>query len=283
MKKLFSVILCLLCAFSLAAFAQEAGVEGFRVASFNLRMDTPKDSLNAWPYRKEMVKSLLVFHDIDIVGTQEGFLHQLQDIGEIKNLRYVGVGRDDGKQEGEHSAIFFNTDKFELLDKGDFWYSETPHIPGLGWDATCCNRICSWVKLRIKQSGKQFFVFNSHFDHQGKIAREESARLLVRKIKEIAGQLPVIATGDFNATPEAAPIVTIKNHLLDAYEATEQPPYGPVGTTNAFNWHAPLKKRIDYIFVTQGIGVEKYGVLVDALNMRFPSDHMPVMAKVRIP
>ncbi|PRD57382.1 endonuclease/exonuclease/phosphatase family protein [Sphingobacterium gobiense] len=270
---------CLLLLYT--ACKQEQPAAEFTVASFNLRMDTPRDSLNAWEYRKEMVKSLLIFHEIDIVGTQEGFIHQLRDINEIRDFEYVGVGRDDGKMEGEHSAIFYNKNKFEMMDKGDFWFSETPDVPGLGWDAVCCNRICSWVKLQDKRNGKVFFVFNSHFDHQGVKAREESAKLLVNKVREIAADLPVIATGDFNSTPETQQIQTIKEQLSDAYEVSETQPYGPVGTTNSFDWHAPAKHRIDYVFLTDDVAVEKYGVLVDALDMRYPSDHMPVVTKLR--
>jgi len=282
MKSLRNIIYGGICLLLVSACTQEHPVSEFKVASFNLRMDTSKDSLNAWEYRKEMVKDLLVFHEIDIVGTQEGFIHQLRAIDEIHNFAFVGVGRDNGGTEGEHSAIFYNTDKFDVVDKGDFWFSETPDKPGLGWDAICCNRICSWVKLKDKRNGKEFFVFNAHFDHQGQKAREESAKLLVKKVEEISGGLPVVATGDFNSTPETVQIQTIKEQLKDAYEVTKIPPYGPLGTFNSFDWHAPAKHRIDYVFVTDDIVVEKYGVLVDALNMRFPSDHMPVVAKLRL-
>lgn len=282
MKRFKSSIYGICCLLWLCtACKQEQPEVEFTVASYNLRMDTPRDSLNAWEHRKEMLKSLLVYHDIDIVGTQEGFIHQLRDINEIRDFEFVGVGRDDGKMEGEHSAIFYNKNKFEVLDKGDFWFSEKPDVPGLGWDAVCCNRICSWVKLKDKRNGKQFFVFNSHFDHEGVKAREESGKLLLEKIREIAADSPVIATGDFNSTPETVQIQTIKKELKDAYEVSEMPPYGPVGTFNSFDWHAPAKKRIDYVFLTDDIAVEKYGVLVDALDMRYPSDHMPVVTKLR--
>lgn len=254
----------------------------YKVASFNLRMDTPRDSLNAWTHRKEMVKDLLVYHDLDIIGTQEGFIHQLRDIDEIDYLAFVGVGRDDGEYEGEHSAIFYNTEKFEAVESGDFWYSENPDEPGLGWDAVCCNRICSWVKLKDRVSADEFFVFNSHFDHEGVQAREESAKLLVSKIEEIANGVPVIAMGDFNSSPETVQIQTISNQLNDAFKVSKEKPYGPVGTFNSFDWHAPLKNRIDYIFVSDAIEVLKYAVLVDALDMRYPSDHMPVVAHVRL-
>jgi len=119
------------------------------IATFNIRMDTPKDSLDAWSHRKEMVNGLIRFHDFDIFGIQEGFHHQIMDILEPGDYDYVGVGRDDGKEAGEHSAILYKRERFLVLDKGDFWFSETPDIPSKGWDATCCNRICSWVKFKV--------------------------------------------------------------------------------------------------------------------------------------
>ena len=255
-----------------------------KVASYNLRMDTPNDGVNAWPNRKELVKNLIRFHELDIIGTQEGFKHQLDDILELDSYAYVGVGRDDGKDEGEHSAIIYRKERFELLANGDFWYSETPEVPGKGWDATCCNRICSWAKFKDLKSGKEFFVFNSHYDHQGKEARKNSSLLLVKKIEEIAGDSPVFATGDFNATPDDEPIQTIYNtgKLNDSYLVSQEPPYGTEGTFNAYKINAPMKDRIDYIWVSHGITVKKYGVLNDLPYGRFASDHFPVMIQAKM-
>lgn len=250
------------------------------VATFNLRMDTPNDGADAWPNRKEMVKSLVRFHDFDIFGTQEGFKHQLEGILELGNYAYIGAGRDDGKDAGEHSAIIYKKDRFEVLDQGNFWFSETPDVPGKGWDATCCNRICSWGKFKDLESGKTFYFFNSHYDHQGKIARRESSKLLLKKIKEIAGTGEVVfATGDFNAVPTDEPITTLAGDglLKDSYSITEEPPYGTVGTTNSFQIDAPMKHRIDYVWVTDGVAVKKYGVLNEQQYSHFPSDHFPVM------
>ncbi len=265
---------------------QQLGVH-LRVASYNLRMDTPRDSINAWPNRKEEVRALLRYHDLDIVGTQEGFIHQLLDLcgdpaatedNTYTPYTYYGVGRDDGQQAGEHSAILYKKERFHLLDAGDFWLSEAPDLPGKGWDATCCNRICSWVRLEDQRSGEEFFVFNVHFDHQGKIAREQSAILMLSKISEIAGDMPMICTGDFNSTPETIQIRQMSGILADSYEVTEQPPYGPVGTFNGFKWDAGLQDRIDYVFVSGQFRVQKYAALTDSKNQRFPSDHLPVVA-----
>ncbi|MEN2283114.1 endonuclease/exonuclease/phosphatase family protein [Algoriphagus sp. SE2] len=263
---------------SLVAFGQEP--QDINVSSFNLRMDTPRDSMNAWPNRKEMVKSLIQYHDFDIIGTQEGFIHQLNDLLEMPGFAFIGGGRDDGKQAGEHSAILYKTDRFKVLESGDFWLRENPDEPGLGWDATCCNRIASWGLFKDRASGHEFYVFNAHFDHQGVIARKESGKLMVKKIQEIAQDKPVICTGDFNSTPDTEQMISLATLLQDSYKVSKMPPYGPVGTTNAFVFTAPMKNRIDYVFVSDDFVVSKYAVLTDALNQRYPSDHLPVVATV---
>lgn len=253
------------------------------IATYNLRFNNPNDGINAWPNRKEDVKALIRFHEFDIFGTEEGLIDQLKNIAELDEFAYIGKGRDDGKEAGEHSAIFYKKDRFKLLASGDFWLSETPDQPGKGWDATCCNRICSWGKFKDKLTKKTFFFFCVHFDHQGVIARKESGKLMVKKIKEIAGSNPVVCVGDFNSYPDSEQIQEMQTLLRDAYKVTETPPYGPVGTFNAFKFDAPLKHRIDYIFVSSGIRILKYGVLTDSKDQRYPSDHQPVMVKAVLP
>lgn len=250
------------------------------VATYNLRYDTKNDGINAWPNRKENVKDLIRFHEFDLFGTQEALRHQLTDIAELKDYAFFGAGRDDGKEAGEHSAIFYRKDRFKILQSGNFWLSETPDKPGKGWDATCCNRICSWAKFSDLKTKKEFFFFSVHFDHQGVEARRESGKLMVAKIKEIAKNSPVIMVGDLNSTPETEQVKTIQTLLNDAHNVTATPPYGPEGTFNAFKFDAPMDKRIDYIFVSKQFNVLKYGVLTDAKEQRYPSDHQPVVAKV---
>lgn len=264
---------------SASAFGQQK--PEIKVASYNLRLDTPTDSMNAWPHRKEKVKALIQYHDFDIIGTQEGFIHQIKDLLEMPGFAYVGAGRDDGKSAGEHSAILYKTDLFKLLDSGNFWLRENPDEPGLGWDAKCCNRIASWALFQDQKTKKEFYVFNAHFDHQGVVARKESGKLMVKKIQEIAKDKPVICTGDFNSTPETEQIVSMSALLGDAYKVTKTPPYGPVGTSNGFKFTAPMKNRIDYVFVSKDFEVLKYAVLTDALDQRYPSDHLPVVATLR--
>jgi endonuclease/exonuclease/phosphatase family metal-dependent hydrolase len=271
MKNLCLLICCLFC---LSAASQNKEI---RVASYNLRLGIAKDGENIWSNRKEMVKSLIVYHNFDIFGTQEGYDFQLKDICELGNYTYTGHGREDGVSAGEHSAIFYKKDRFKLLNSGDFWLSETPDVPGKGWDANCCNRICSWGKFKDTKSKKEFFFFNVHFDHEGVIARKESGKLMVQKIKEIAGKYPVICTGDFNSTPETEQIKTMQLILHDSYLISSQKPYGPVGTFNGFKFTTKPDHRIDYIFTDNRMKVLKYAVLTDSQDDRFPSDHFPVV------
>ncbi|HRP58268.1 endonuclease/exonuclease/phosphatase family protein [Agriterribacter sp.] len=275
------IVLTLLVCFCIQlAFAQKN--TPVVIATYNIRYNNAHDSLNAWPNRKENVKALIRFHEFDIFGTQEGLIEQINGISELEAYARTGHGRDDGKEAGEHSAIFYKKDRFKLLESGDFWLSEIPEKPGKGWDAKCCNRICSWGKFQDQQTRKTFYFFSVHFDHQGVIARRESGKLMVKKIQEIAKNAPVICVGDFNSTPETEQIKTMQTILNDSYKVTQDPPYGPVGTFNSFRFTAPMKNRIDYIFVSKGIKVLKYGVLTDAKDQRYPSDHQPVMIKAVI-
>ncbi len=276
MRKLLFLILILA---PVSMFAQQ-----MNIITFNIRYNTPNDGVNAWPNRIEMVSGLLKFYEPDIFGFQEALVGQIEDIqNNLPEYEWFGAGRDDGKKAGEFSPIFFNKIKFILIENGTFWLSETPEKPSKGWDAAL-NRIVTWGKFKSKVTGKQFLVFNTHFDHIGIEARKNSAELIRKKIEEMTENknLPVILTGDFNLTPEQEPIILIKKFLSDSRDVTEQPPYGPVGTFTSFDWNAPMDKRIDYIFVHGGISVLKYAVLTDSKEQRFPSDHLPVFAKVQL-
>ncbi|MGQ8336116.1 endonuclease/exonuclease/phosphatase family protein [Sunxiuqinia sp. A32] len=247
-------------------------------ATYNLRQNTPADGNNAWPNRKEEVKSLIRYHEFDILGTQEGFIGQLKDLLEMEEYAYTGHGRDDGEEAGEHSAIFYKMDRFRLLDSGDFWLSETPEVPSSGWDAKI-KRICSWAKFSDLITSKEFFFFCVHFDHRGVKARIESGKLMVKKIQDIAGDFPVFCVGDYNSTPETEQIQTMQTLLKDSRKVSKTPPYGPKGTFNGFKFDAPLDETIDYIFVSDQISILKYAVLTDNQNQRFPTDHQPIVVK----
>ena len=274
----------LLCAalLSTAALAQAQQAATLNLATYNVRLDTPKDGADAWPLRKEQVRDLVRYHEFDVFSTQEALPGQVEYLAGMREYAHVGAGRDDGKHAGEHAAIFFRRDRFELLGSGDFWLSQTPHRPSRGWDATCCNRIVSWAELRDRSSGLRFFFFSAHFDHEGEVARRESAKLLLARIRQIAGDAPVVCAGDFNSTPETVQMATMRSMLRDAYTASETAPYGPAGTFNGFRIDDPLENRIDYLFVSPHVRVHKYATLTDSRFGRYPSDHLPVVIRATI-
>src|SRR5690606_20749472 len=165
MKKSFVLLWFIIATLSVSA-------QHIKVGTYNIRYANPNDIGNLWKDRAPYVGDLINYHSFDVLGTQEALIEQLKDLDTMLTsyVRY-GIGRDDGKTAGEHSAIYYKKDKYTLLDKGDFWLAENPDVPAKGWDATCCNRIATWVKLQDKGSGKSFYVFNVHYDHQGKVAR----------------------------------------------------------------------------------------------------------------
>ncbi len=267
-------LLC--CCFVKAGFSQT-----IITGTFNLRYDNPKDSGNLWKDRAPVAASLIRFHQFDIVGTQEGLKNQLEDLQKsLPDYAYYGVGRDDGKSKGEHSAIFYKKQKFVLVDSGDFWLSETPDKPGFGWDAKL-NRICSWIKLKEKDSKKTFYVFNVHYDHQGVQARKESSKLILQKIKEIAGDQPTVLTGDFNGNHQSEWYLSLKESGLvkDVLWQVDKP-YINNGSFNSFKTNNPSKDIIDHIFVTKHFSVKRYGILTDTYHGKFPSDHYPVLTEL---
>lgn len=306
-KILLLSLFTLLSLASVAATKAEPAV--FTAASYNLRQANRSDSLqgDGWGRRLPVLAELIRFHGFDIFGTQEGFRHQLDSlVSRLPGYAYTGVGRDDGKAEGEHSAIFYRTDLFELLDHGDFWLSETPDRPGLGWDAACV-RICSWGKFRHRPTGREFLFFNLHLDHVGKKARTESALLVRRKFDEIAPGIPAIVTGDFNVdqTSPAYRTMVSGGQLRDSHDVAEIR-YVPNGTFNNYRTDEYTPSRIDHVFVTPDVKVLKYGVLTDTyrtddrgavkaelqnapdeisavkVTPRTPSDHFPVMTVVSL-
>jgi endonuclease/exonuclease/phosphatase family metal-dependent hydrolase len=270
-------LIFLLFAFNLA-FCQNV-----QVITYNIRFNNPDDGVNAWPKRSNEVAALLEFHQPDIFGLQEALISQIEDLqAKLPKMKWVGVGRDDGKKAGEFSPIFYNAEKYKAIKQGSFWLSQTPEKPGLGWDAAF-NRVCTWILLETDKKDRQFMVFNTHFDHKGNQARIESAKLILRKIKELnKDNLPVILTGDFNLTPEQAPIAVITKELKDSRSISKKAPYGPSGTFNNFEFNSLLKDRIDYVFVNDLIEVKQYAVLSDSRDLRYPSDHLPVFVNLEM-
>ncbi|HET6768901.1 MAG TPA: endonuclease/exonuclease/phosphatase family protein [Chitinophagaceae bacterium] len=256
------------------------------VMTFNIRYNTKNDSLNAWPYRKDNAASQIQFHHAHILGVQEALNEQMMDLSKsLSRYKYVGVGRDDGKTKGEYSAIFYDTVRMKIIESSTFWLSLTPEVAGSkSWDAAI-TRIVTWAKFQDAASKKTFFVFNTHFDHIGKEARRESARLLKQKVKDIAGKHPVIITGDFNSMPSDDPIRILvdendADRFTDSKAISETPHYGPQGTFNAFGPKERDNEPIDFIFLKGKWKVKQHATLSQTWEGRFSSDHFPVFAKL---
>ena len=266
---------------SMVSNAQE-----LNVMTFNIRLHVKSDSLNAWPYRKDKVASQVNFHNVHLLGVQEALHDQMMDLRQsLTQYRFTGVGRDDGQTKGEYSAIFYDTTRLKLLGSSTFWLSQTPEIPGSkSWDAAI-TRIVTWAKFRDMKSKRIFFAFNTHFDHMGKEARKESAKLLKQKVKEIDGSGPVIIMGDFNSKPTDDPIKILveqndKDRFTDTKQVSATAHYGPEGTFNGFTSKETDNEPIDFIFFKGKVKVLQHATLSQTWGGRFSSDHFPVFAKL---
>ncbi len=272
--------------FVLLCLSIQMQAQDLPVMTFNLRFNNPGDGINAWPNRKQWAASQVSFHQADIVGVQEALYGQITDLlGMLPGFSFTGVGRDDGKEKGEFSAILYNNRRVKLLKSATFWLSETPDIPGSkSWDAAI-TRVVTWALFRDLKTKKEFYFFNTHFDHIGKIARRTSAEILLKKVKDIAGAQPAIITGDFNAHPDDEPIQVIMDpsnplHLTDSKAISAQPHYGPTGTFNAFQSKEQSDQPIDYIFLRGKFKVLQHATLSETWEGRFSSDHFPVLARI---
>jgi endonuclease/exonuclease/phosphatase family metal-dependent hydrolase len=260
-----------------------------RVISYNIRVDSPPTGPHAWSRRKAGVAALLRRYEPALTGVQEALPHQLDDlVAALPGTGAFGVGRDDGAGGGELNPILFQTARLRLRQQGTFWLSRTPDVPGSSSWGAGCRRIVTWGEFVEVATGTHFFLFNTHLDHQSALAREEGARLLKARMAAIAGQQPVVVTGDFNdvagspmfrllTEPDGGDIV-----LQDAQQVAEVGHEGPAGTFN-LDFAAPVGEKIDYIFVSPDVAVRRHAILDDAGGGRYPSDHLPVLADVRLP
>lgn len=278
MKLLLRLCLTLLI---ITVLIPSAMAQTIRVATYNIKYDDTRDTVNNWSRRKSEVTGLIKYHQFQLFGTQEGLHHQLEQMKEgLQNFEYVGVARDDGKQKGEYSAFFYDTNIFTLIESGTFWLSKTPDKPSKDWDAAL-PRICTWGEMQHKASGKKFFVFNAHFDHRGVKAREESAKVIMKKAREIAPDNPVIVMGDFNFQSTAKPYAVITKSMSDSFLNSKTAPYGPEATFNAFRFNQLPARRIDYIFTKGGLETLAYATISDSKKMLYPSDHFPVVVDLK--
>ncbi len=255
--------------------------QSIKVITYNIRYDNPKDGENRWDNRKDFLTDQVKFNEPDFLGVQEGLLHQVEFIDSVlPEFSYIGVGRNEGKLEGEFCALFYNSTKFNLLKGSTFWLSETPDVPSKGWDAAL-NRICTYGLFESKSSNEKLWIFNTHFDHRGVEARRESTKLIVEKINELNSEkYPFVLMGDLNLEVNTEAIKYLSEKMVDSRYSSKII-FGPNGTFNGFDFSKPVTKRIDYIFVSKGnIDVLKYAVLSDSKDCRYPSDHLPVFAEI---
>lgn len=250
------------------------------MASFNIRFDNPADKENGWEYRQEHVLAMMVYYSWDIVGLQEVCGNQLDDISKLPGYSYEGIGREKDNVS-EHSPVFYKKDLFEKEDGGTFWLSLTPDYPSKSWESDC-KRICTWVRLIDKRTGKVFVFLNTHLDHISEEARFQGAQLIIGWINNHASDVPVVITGDFNAFPEERCYQEITKNLQDTRQAANAAHYGPAGTFTGFDYSLPWEdlKEIDYIFANQHVNVLKTRTVVDSFDRKYPSDHFPVTATV---
>ena len=248
------------------------------ILSYNIKYDNKWDKENNWSLRKKRLFHLLRDYNPSIIGIQEGLIHQVKYIdSSLEKYKYIGVGRDDGKTKGEFCAIYFDTTFYEILEHSTFWLSETPDLVSVGWDAAL-ERVCTYGLFVSIYSGEKFWVFNTHFDHIGTVARKKSSELILNKIKEInENSLPVVLMGDFNSIPNSEPIKIIEQYMMNGLRISSKHLQGPQGTFNGFDLSNPISKRIDYIF-TKNFQVFYYQHIDDRLeNNNHISDHLPVM------
>ena len=249
------------------------------VVSYNIRYDNSQDGKNQWDIRKETLASYLLKSSPDIIGMQEVLNNQLADLSNfLKEYKYVGVGREDGKTKGEYSPIFYRKSKLKVLISSTFWLSETPQKISVGWDAAL-ERICTYALFIDRKSKKQFWVFNTHFDHLGEIARSESVNLILERISILnVNDYPILVTGDLNLTPETLPIKKFQSNLNDVLSDLNlnDPKYG---TFNGFDITKNANRRIDYIFQKGFRVLSAEHMWIKTPKDLWASDHHPVYLK----
>ncbi len=249
--------------------------EKINIMTYNIRLDTETDGINMWDNRKEGIVSLIKEEDVDILGIQEALPDQIDYLSnQLKDYNYIGEGRNGGNS-GEYSAIYFKSEKISLKEEETFWLSETPRVPSIGWDAAI-NRIVTLGVFYIKNSKKELIVYNTHFDHIGKVAREKSAIMILNHItKNNYLDKSLVVMGDLNANTDEPPIKVLSEKLEDSFKM--MPLKDSIGTFNGFDINSKLSDRIDYVF-TKNIKIIDYRHIYKKLpNGLWPSDHLPIL------
>ena len=252
------------------------------VMSFNIRYGTAQDGDNAWEHRRDLVLATIAAEDPDILGLQEALRFQLDEIGAaFPAYQEIGVGRDDGVAAGEYAAILIRRDRFTVEASGTFWLSDTPQAPGsMSW-GNRIPRVCTWAVLVDRLTGRRFAVFNTHLDHESQPARARGTTLIVERTGSLAGDVPALVLGDFNAGEDNAALTPVRAAgFVDVYRTVDSDPAGD-GTFGGFRGDS-TGARIDYIFARGGWTVQGADILRRRSGVRDPSDHFPVTARLRL-
>jgi endonuclease/exonuclease/phosphatase family metal-dependent hydrolase len=263
------------------------GALDLSMLTFNIRYANNADGADAWEHRREMVADLIRKRAPEVVGVQEALRVQLDDLGAaLPEMAQLGVGRDDGKTAGEYAAILYRKDRLKVQDQGTFWFSDTPEVPGSKHWGNHITRICTWARFSETAGPRSFYVFNVHLDHESQPSREKSSTLLMERIGKRSSPDPVVITGDFNASEDNPAVTRVKQGALattfvDSFRALHAD-QSVVGTFNNFKGD-PTGPKIDFIFVPSiGVTVLAADIIRDARDGRYPSDHFPVGATIRL-
>lgn len=251
------------------------------VMTFNIRYDNPQDGQNRWDYRKRDLVGMLESYAPDLVGVQEALKTQVDFIdNQLLTYNYLGVGRDDGVEKGEYTAIFYDTTKLALIETQTYWLSDTPETVSIGWDASM-ERIVTYGAFERIADKDTLHVFNAHYDHIGKTARNNSSLVILKLItQKKLDNKKLVVMGDFNCESQDGPILALKTKLQDSFDSTLTSPQGPHGTWKSFDPQAVPLRRIDYIF-TSNLLVERYRNIDERRKDKLClSDHLPVFIEV---
>jgi len=275
---LLSCILCF-CALG-SSFAQSV----VKLMSYNIRYDNATSNASPWTERHKALASQINRFDADIVGMQEVLEHQREQLlSDLPGYASIGVGRYDGKKAGEYSPIFYKEGRFRVLTSETFWLSPTPDVPSKGWDAAL-NRICTYAQFFDLESKESFWVFNTHFDHVGEVARMKSSVLILQKIQEVTkGTLQaVIFCGDLNLNDDHPTITFLQSQMKDALLVSQQVKSNMNSTFNNFDLEKEASKRIDYIFTNKKLAVLTFETIVERFGVSYPSDHFPIFTSLKM-
>ena len=279
MKKLFLFALTLALVAPMSFSKAKGEPKELKVMSYNIRLGVANDGTNSWQFRAPATPAMLEAQKPDVFGVQEAHDFQIAFMEEFcRNYKSVGVGRENGRKEGEHMSIFWNKKTVSLLKWGTFWLSETPEEPSMGWDAAC-KRTATWALMKDKKTGRKFYFVNTHLDHVGKQAQKNGLKLIVDRIATINPQgYPMVLTGDFNIRPDNPALADLDKIMQSARKIAPK-----TDNRNTFNGWSVKKTAevIDYIYVSGFSACKEYRTVTEKyLERPFVSDHYPIFARL---